>query len=76
MLERAVYAKGLSLQDCEAIQAPVRRRWTALHHELTEQMSRAVDAADGAAPGRIRVGIYTYFEEAGGKSAGEVSPSP
>ncbi|WP_093160142.1 DUF6502 family protein [Variovorax sp. YR216] len=73
MLERAVFAKGLSLEDCEAIQALVRQRWAALHHELTDHMSRAVKAADGAAPGRIRVGIYTYFEDAGA-SAGEPSP--
>ncbi|MBO9646963.1 MAG: hypothetical protein J7605_00515 [Variovorax sp.] len=73
MLERAVFAKGLSLEDCEAIQALVRERWTALHHELTDHMSRAVKAADGAAPGRIRVGIYTYFEDAG-ESA--LDPSP
>lgn len=63
MLERAVYAKGLSIEDCEAIQALVRQRWTALHHELTDQMTRAVEAADGSAGGRIRVGIYTYFED-------------
>jgi hypothetical protein len=70
MLERAVYAKGLSLQDCEAIQALVRKRWSALHHELAAKMTRAVDAADGAAPGRMRVGIYTYFEDAS-QAAGE-----
>lgn len=64
MLERAVYAKGLSLEDCEAIEALVRQRWNALHQELADQMTQAVDAADGAAPGRIRVGIYTYFEDA------------
>jgi len=73
MLERAVFAKGLSLEDCEAIQALVRQRWTALHHELTDHMTRAVKAADGAAPGRIRVGIYTYFEDAG-QGAGDASP--
>lgn len=63
LLERAVYAKGLSMEDCEAIEAFVRQRWTALHHELTEKMTRAVDVADGKSAGRIRVGIYTYFED-------------
>lgn len=63
LLERAVYAKGLSLEDCEAIEVLVRRRWTALHHELTEQMTQAVQAAEANAQGRIRVGIYTYFED-------------
>lgn len=63
MLERAVYAKGLSIEACEAIQVVTRQRWTALHHELTEEMTRAVQAAEGNAPGRIRVGIYTYFED-------------
>ncbi len=73
MLERAVYAKGLSLQDCEAIQTLVRQRWSKLHHELTEQMNRAVDTAEGTAPGRMRVGIYTYFEDAN-ESAGAGGP--
>lgn len=73
MLERAIYAKGLSLEDCEAIQVLVRQRWAALHHELAQRMTRAVDAADGAAPGRIRVGIYTYFEDTSG-AAGDGSP--
>ena len=63
MLERAVYAKGLSVEDCEAIQALVRQRWTALHHELTDQMTRAVEAADGSAGGAPPRGLYTYFED-------------
>lgn len=72
MLERAVYAKGLSIDACVAIEALVRQRWTALHHELAEQMTRAVDAEGGAAPGRIRVGIYTYYEDAA-ESVGDAS---
>ena len=63
MLERSVYANGLNLQDCEAIHALVRERWGALHHELTREMTRAVDSAGDAASGRIRIGIYTYYED-------------
>lgn len=63
MLERAVYARGLSLEDCERIQRLVRERWTALHHELAQDMSKAVDEAPAGAKARIRVGIYTYFED-------------
>jgi hypothetical protein len=65
MLERSVYANGVSLQDCEGIQALVRRRWSGLHLELTRQMTRAVESAGGEASGRIRVGIYTYYEDPG-----------
>jgi hypothetical protein len=63
MLERAVFARGLSMQDCENIHRMVRERWTAMHLELVAQMTRAVDRAPSGATGRIRVGIYTYYED-------------
>jgi hypothetical protein len=63
MLERAVYARGLTLQECEQIQRLVRERWATLHHELTQEMTQAVDRAPDGAKGRIRVGIYTYYED-------------
>jgi len=68
MLERAVYARGLSLQDCEQIHRLVRERWSALHHELAHEMTDAVDRAPAEAKGRIRVGIYTYYEDEGAPS--------
>jgi hypothetical protein len=64
MLERAVYAGGVSMEDSENIHRLVRQRWNELHHELTDEMTRAVEGAGGAASGRIRVGIYTYYEDA------------
>jgi len=64
MLERSVYATGVELQDCEEIHQLVRQRWSGLHRELTKEMTRAVDAAEDTASGRIRVGIYTYYEDA------------
>ncbi|MGH6626723.1 MAG: DUF6502 family protein [Burkholderiaceae bacterium] len=63
MLERAVYAEGLTQQDCEQIHQLTRQRWERLHHELVGEMSRAVHGADGAGGKRIRVGIYTYYED-------------
>ena len=63
MLERSVYAAGLTLQDCERIEQLARQRWQALHHELTEEMTRAVERGGGNASARIRVGVYTYFED-------------
>jgi hypothetical protein len=70
MLERAVYARGLSLKECEQIHGLVRERWSVLHHELAQEMTQAVDRAPSGANGRIRIGIYTYYED---ESA---SPSP
>jgi len=63
MLERSVYARGLTLEDCEKIQLLARERWTALHHELADSKAR------------IRVGIYTYYEddEAAQKKSGPPS---
>jgi hypothetical protein len=63
LLERAVYARGLSLADCERIHAEVRTRWTEMHQTLSREMMDAVAAAPEGARGRIRVGIYTYYEE-------------
>ncbi|MEJ8859354.1 DUF6502 family protein [Variovorax robiniae] len=63
MLERAVFASGVTREDGELIEAFTRTRWQALHHELTREMSRAVLKAPGGSKGRVRVGIYTYFED-------------
>jgi len=63
MLERAVFADGLSMDACETIHQLVRTRWGALHHELAHEMRTAVDVGGESATGRIRVGIYTYFED-------------
>ncbi len=75
MLERAVFAKGLTLEECERIQQLARQRWDVLHHELAHEMARAVDAAGAAAGGRIRVGIYTYYEDSKAPVPGD-APSP
>lgn len=82
MLERSVYARGLSMADCEKLDLLVRKRWNVLHHELTREMTRAVDAAAAADEGakkdasaRIRVGIYTYYEDAcDPQSSGQAQP--
>ena len=63
MLERSVFADGLSMNACEDIHQLVRTRWGALHHEVAHEMRTAVDAGGENATARIRVGIYTYFED-------------
>jgi hypothetical protein len=73
MLERAVYARGLTLKECEQIHSLVRERWSVLHHELAQEMTLAVDRAPSNAKGRIRVGIYTYYED---ESASPSPPTP
>jgi hypothetical protein len=73
MLERAVYARGLTLQECELIHRLVRERWSELHHELTQEMTQAVARAPEGAKGRIRVGIYTYYEDEGTPPADDPS---
>ncbi|MET0542584.1 MAG: DUF6502 family protein, partial [Variovorax sp.] len=64
LLERSVFAAGVSLEDCERIHQFARARWEGLHHALTQEMRQAWEAADETASGRIRVGIYTYYEDA------------
>ncbi|MEJ7685761.1 MAG: DUF6502 family protein [Variovorax sp.] len=63
LLERSVFAAGIALDDCERIHQLVRERWSGLHNELTREMTVAFEAADETATGRIRVGIYTYYED-------------
>ncbi len=63
MLERAVFADGLTQQDCEAIELLARQRWKSLHHELVDRMALAIDTAPVAGTKRMRVGIYTYYED-------------
>lgn len=62
LLERAVYATGVTLEDCERINQLAKQRWGPLHHELTREMTRAVDRAGEQERGRVRVGIYAYYE--------------
>jgi Family of unknown function (DUF6502) len=67
LLERSVFAAGISLEECERVHQLARERWGDLHHELTREMMRAYEAANKGDAGRIRVGIYTYYEDAGPK---------
>src|SRR5437868_943016 len=64
LLERAVFAAGIPLEECERIHQLARERWGDLHHTLTREMMRAYEAADKGDSWRIRVGIYTYYEDA------------
>jgi hypothetical protein len=76
MLERSVFAAGISLEECERIHQLARKRWSGFHDELTREMRRAYEAADKKASGRIRVGIYTYYEDAAAENvAAPAAPS-
>jgi hypothetical protein len=73
MLERSVFVAGISREECERIHQLARERWGGLHHELTQEMRRAFEAAHKQDSGRIRVGIYTFYEDA---AAEGVAASP
>ena len=64
LLERSVFVSGISAADCERIHQLARERWSGFHHELTQEMRRAFDAEKSDTAGRIRVGIYAYYEDA------------
>ena len=77
MLERSIFAHGLPMEACEDIHQLVRARWNSLHHELAHEMRTAVETGGESATARLRVGIYTYFEDApkrGDTSFAEVTP--
>jgi len=76
LLERSVFAGGISLEDCERIHQFVRERWSELHYQLTKEMTRAYDEAEETASARIRVGIYTYYEDGTTEYAKEPPAAP
>ncbi|SDD99997.1 hypothetical protein SAMN05444679_1162 [Variovorax sp. CF079] len=76
LLERSVFAAGIALEDCERIHELVRERWSQLHHELTREMTRAFEEAEKTASGRIRVGIYTYYEDGAAERAEAPAATP
>ncbi|KRB26536.1 MULTISPECIES: DUF6502 family protein [unclassified Acidovorax] len=75
MLERAVFASGLSLEDCERIQQLSRQQWEKVHHLLVREMTDAVEQSDGQGAGRMRVGIYAYYEKERDTSEGVDVPA-
>jgi hypothetical protein len=66
LLERSVYAQGLTEEACEEIHQLLRARWATLHHELAHEMRKAVDRDTDGKTQRIRVGIYAYMEDTSG----------
>lgn len=73
MLERAVYASGLTAQDCQRIHQLARKQWDAMHYKLVREMTQAYSDADGQGTARMRVGIYVYHED---EQAAEASAAP
>ncbi|GAB2461162.1 DUF6502 family protein [Comamonas humi] len=63
MLERAVYASGLTAQECERIHLLMRERWETMHYQLVRDMGQAHAEAEGHGTARMRVGIYVYHED-------------
>lgn len=74
LLERAVFADGLSAEDCEAVHRLARERWAALHHELVRSLTEAGERTGGGGPKRARIGMYVYFGD-DSESAGEPEAS-
>jgi Family of unknown function (DUF6502) len=61
-LERSVFANGLDEGDCKDIQDMARDFWSFMHKQLVTKMNRAVENTQGKGSQRMRVGIYTYYE--------------
>jgi hypothetical protein len=76
LLERSVFAGGIPLEACERLQLLARARWCDLHDELTREMRNAYETADKKDSGRIRVGIYTYFEDVGSEQNDHPASDP
>lgn len=75
MLERAVFASGIPLQECERIHQLARKHWDAVHYKLVKEMTQSYQQAEGSGTARIRVGVYAYYEDEGGRIAIADAPS-
>ncbi len=66
LLERAVFADGLSEAGAIRVEQYMREQWAVLHNQLVSKMQQEIDIAQGQAPHpashRIRVGVYVYHE--------------
>ena len=74
MLERAVYASGLTAQECERIHQLTREHWDAVHYKLVREMAQAYSKAEGQGTARMRVGIYVYHEDEQADAPEEKAP--
>ncbi|MBO9680602.1 MAG: hypothetical protein J7556_20420 [Acidovorax sp.] len=74
MLERAVYASGLTAQECERIHQLTREHWDAVHYKLVREMTQAYSKAEGLGTARMRVGIYVYHEDEQANASEETAP--
>lgn len=63
MLERAVFAEGLSEADVDAVHQSVRQRWSQLHRELVGQLTEAIARSGGQGTRRLRIGVYVFHED-------------
>jgi hypothetical protein len=63
LLERAVYAEGLTESDCDAVHQFMRQRWLAMHRELVSQLSESIARSGAQGSRRLRVGVYLYHGE-------------
>lgn len=77
LLERAVYADGLTPQQSERIHKLARIRWDALHGEFVRELNQAVEKSGSAGTQRIRIGTYVFYEDSESqaqKSSTKVAP--
>lgn len=78
MLERSVFADGLSEAESERVHLVTREAWAELHHRLVDELTNGVAKSGPDATHRIKIGIYVLHEDAadGGKPPANASPTP
>jgi hypothetical protein len=60
LLERAVYAEGLTESDCDAVHQWMRQRWSGLHRDLVGQLTEAIARSGAQGNRRLRIGVYVW----------------
>ena len=77
MLERAVFADGLSEAESDRVHLVTREAWAELHHRLVDELNHSVAKSGPDATHRIKIGIYVLHEDAaeGGKPPADAPPA-
>lgn len=75
MLERAVFADGLSAAECERVHRVTREAWSDMHHRLVDELQRSVAHSGPDASHRIKIGIYVLHEDASDTSTPSATAS-
>lgn len=76
LLERAVFADGLTASECERVHNVAREQWASMHHVLVDELTKGVELSGPEGRRRIKIGVYVLHEDAVDRASAAPLPSP